>query len=103
MTPLEGDSPCALCGRPATGTVEPPRRTLARGSDPNDGSYSVTIVLPDLSLCAEDASRYRAGNVVIGWCDDEQCQSYGETGTPSPCGKEYEKLLPSRPQCDSSK
>jgi hypothetical protein len=31
----------------------------------------------------------RAKDVVVGWCDEEQCRIYGAIGTDSPCGKPY--------------
>ena len=83
---------CALCGGPATQTAEPPRRTLARGLDPNDPSYSVTVILPDIALCAEHALDVRQGEGLVGWCDDARCRIYGEIGVPSPCGQPFEKL-----------
>jgi hypothetical protein len=87
---------CALCGEHATETVEPPRRTLARGLDPSDQSYSVTVILPDIALCAEHALELRQGERHVGWCDDPRCRTYGELGGPSGCGSPYEKLGPSR-------
>ena len=52
MTSAVSESPCVLCERQATEMMEPARRTLARGLDPNDPSYSVTVILPDFALCA---------------------------------------------------
>ena len=72
--------------------LEPARRTLARGLDPKDPSYSVTVILPDIALCAEHAFDVRHGNRLVGWCDDGRCRTYGELDQPSPCGHTYEKL-----------
>ncbi|HWT77339.1 MAG TPA: hypothetical protein VN648_00835, partial [Candidatus Methylomirabilis sp.] len=80
--------------RSATVTIEPPRRTFVRGLDPDDPTYSVTVVLPDIPLCAEHAFEIGAGSLPSGWCDDEHCRIYGEVGEKSPCGHRYEKLAP---------
>lgn len=89
-------APCVLCGEPATETVEPPRRTLARGVDPRDPSYSVTVILPDIALCAEHCLDVRQGGQLVGWCDDQRCRTFGALGEPSACGHPYEKLGPNR-------
>ena len=94
MTALDSESPCALCSLSATAIVEPPRRTLGRGLDPEDPTYSVTVVLPDIPLCEGHAFDVRAGSIFIGWCDDEHCRIYGEVGEESPCGHRYERLAP---------
>ncbi|HEY1830149.1 MAG TPA: hypothetical protein VGG38_07900 [Acidimicrobiales bacterium] len=86
--------PCSLCSQPATVSNEPARRTLSRGPDPSDPSFSVTVILPDVMLCAEHALDVKEGTTLIGWCDDERCRIYGEVGEPSPCGRPYEKLAP---------
>jgi hypothetical protein len=96
MTPKGPEPSCALCGGPATQTIEPPRRTLARGVDPVDTSYSVTVLLPNMALCAEHAFDVRQGERLIGWCDEPPCRTYGEVGEPSSCGNPYEKLGPGR-------
>jgi hypothetical protein len=85
---------CALCVRPATETIEPARRTMARGADPSDPSYSLTVILPDVGLCAEHAQDVGEGKVFVGWCDDQRCRIYGEVGIPSACGDPYKKLGP---------
>jgi len=85
--------PCTLCSQPATVSIEPPRRTLAR-PDPNDPSYSLTVILPDVMLCAEHAFDVSQGDTQIGWCDDERCRVYGEVGETSPCGHKFDKLAP---------
>jgi len=82
---------CAICGGPGTVVVDPPRRTIARGTDPTDSSYSVIAVLPDVLLCHEHAETV-PDRLPIGWCDDERCRSYGESGEASPCGEPYRKL-----------
>ena len=94
MTSTVSESACALCGRPATETIEPPRRTLARGPDPSDPSYSVTVILPDVALCSGHALEVRKSERLLGWCDDERCRTYGELGEPSACGDPYKKLGP---------
>jgi len=94
VTVLNSESPCALCSRSATVTIEPSRRTLSRGVDPDDPIYSVTVVLPGIPLCDGHAFDVRAGSTLIGWCDDEHCRMYGEIGEKSPCGHRYEKLAP---------
>jgi hypothetical protein len=83
---------CVVCGRAGAVEVEPPRRTLARGTDPTDPAYSIIAVLPDIALCEEHAMTVRSGDVSIGWCDDERCRRFGEVGGPSPCGTPYNKL-----------
>ncbi|MDA8075972.1 MAG: hypothetical protein M0Z40_12220 [Actinomycetota bacterium] len=92
MTPNATDLSCAICGAPATGTVEPARKTLARGLDPADPSYSVTVILPDIALCAAHTHDLRDGGLLVGWCDDPRCRMYGEIGEPSPCGDPYTKV-----------
>ena len=92
MTSRGPEPSCALCGEAATQTIEPPRRTLARGLDPADPSYSVTVLLPDMALCAEHTLDVRQGERLVGWCDEPSCRTYGEVGEPSPCGNPYEKL-----------
>jgi hypothetical protein len=87
---------CVLCGEPATERLEPPRKTLGRGTDPSDPSYSVIVILPYVSLCAAHAHEVRHGDRAIGWCDDQRCRSYGDLGQPSACGELYQKLSPSR-------
>jgi hypothetical protein len=85
-------SPCALCGRVPTVQAEPPRRTLDRGLDPDDESYSITVILPDVPLCDQHAVDVREGVLRLGWCDDAKCRVYGEVDAPSPCGARYERL-----------
>lgn len=96
MTSEVSGPSCVLCGEPAMETLEPPRRTLARGVDPRDPSYSVTVILPDVALCAEHVVDVRNGTRLVGWCDDQRCRIYGALGEPSACGHPYEKLGPSR-------
>jgi len=100
MTSLEPESRCAICGRAATVVIEPTSRTLARGLDPSDQSYSVTVILPDVLLCAEHAVQVHEGHTLIGWCDDE-CRSYGEVGETSPCGNNYKRVPSNRPRSAS--
>lgn len=83
--------------------MDAPRRTLARGVDPGDDSYSVTVVLPDVPLCAEHATGVRLGDLVIGWCDHERCRTYGEAGGVSACGATYQRLAPAKPRSHPSK
>jgi hypothetical protein len=85
-------SPCALCDQPATSAIEPRRRTMDRGLDPSDESYSVTVLLPDVPLCDEHASEVRGGDRFVGWCDDEHCRTYGEAGETSACGEPYQPV-----------
>lgn len=94
MTSIAAGSSCALCSEPATEAIEPPRRTLARGVDPGDPSYSVTVILSDIALCAEHSFDVRQGERIVGWCDDPRCRNYGALGEPSACGHPYEKLSP---------
>jgi len=96
VTSLVSGAVCALCESPATEAIDPPRRTLDRGLDPSDTSYSVTVILPDVSLCAGHAADVREGEKVIGWCDDEQCRTYGELGETSACGHPFIKLSKSK-------
>lgn len=92
MTP-ETPAPCALCGRRPTELLEPPRRTLDRGPDPDDTSYSITVILPDIALCDQHAGYVRSGDLPVGWCDEPECRIYGEVGEPSPCGAPYGQLV----------
>lgn len=89
MTEKLATASCVICGAKGVMTIDPPRRTLARGVDPSDSSFSVTIVLPDVQLCGDHYHQVRSKEVVVGWCDDEECRIYGEIGTLSPCGKPY--------------
>ena len=98
MTTPDPGAPCAVCRLPATAVVAPPRRTLARGVDPSDDSYSVTVIPPDVALCADHVAGVGRGDVVIGWCDDERCRTYGEAGSMSVCGAAYERLTPVKPR-----
>ncbi len=91
MTTL-APSPCALCGRIPTTLTKPPRRTLDRGPDPDDTSYSITVILPDVPLCDEHTREVGQGDLRLGWCDEEQCRTYGEVGEPSACGAPYGQL-----------
>lgn len=93
MTSAVPEPGCALCEKPATVVVEPPRRTFARGADPADVSCSITAILPDVLLCDEHGFQVRAGDRLIGWCDDLDCRCYGEVGEVSACGKPYETLV----------
>jgi hypothetical protein len=90
VTPRPESPLCAICGRAGTVTVDPPRRTIARGADPSDSSFSVIAVLPDVLLCEEHAEELP--RLAIGWCDDERCRLYGESGEPSPCGEPFKRL-----------
>jgi hypothetical protein len=103
VTAPDPGPPCSLCPLPATVAVEPPRRTLARGPDPSDDSYSVTVILPDAPLCAEHERQVRQGDMLLGWCDDERCRTYGQAGGVSTCGGEYKGLVPAKPRCHPSK
>lgn len=97
MVSPDAVSPCALCSQPATVGVEPPRRTLLRGPDPSDPSFSITVLLPDILLCADHAFDVRKKTTIIGWCDSQHCRMYGEVGEASPCGAEYGKLVARKP------
>ena len=92
MTAPDAAAVCDLCDRPASVTVEPSRRTVARGADPVDPSLSVIAVLPDAVLCAAHADEVGRGEVSLGWCDDDRCRLYGEAGLVSPCGAPFTKL-----------
>jgi hypothetical protein len=92
MTDVASAATCVLCGRDGPVTMDPPRRTIARGPDSEDHSFSVIAVLPDVVLCEEHAEDYARKHVVIGWCDDERCRIFGECGQKSPCGELYKAL-----------
>jgi hypothetical protein len=92
MTSATALPPCVVCGSPATQSIEPPRKTLARGADPSDPTYSVIVILPDVSLCALHAHEVSHGGRDIGWCDDQRCRCYGELSQPSACGELYKRL-----------
>ena len=85
-------SQCAFCGQLPTVLFEPPHRTLDRGLDPDDTSYSITVILPDVPLCDDHERRVRLGDLRLGWCDHELCRTYGEDGEPSACGAPYKRL-----------
>lgn len=103
MTAPAPGSTCVLCRLPAAVLTEPPRRTLARGPDPSDDSYSVTVILPDVPLCTDHSLGVQQGEVLLGWCDDERCRIYGEAGAVSACGDEYARLVPGRPRLRPAK
>lgn len=84
--------PCALCGQRPAELIRPPRRTLDRGVDPNDNSYSITVMLPDVALCSRHAQYFREGDFDLGWCDDPRCRTYGEVGELSACSAPYATL-----------
>jgi hypothetical protein len=86
------ESPCAFCSEISTTHIDPPRRTLDRGPDPTDDSFSITVILPDIPLCEVHAGTVRDGTFLLGWCDDEQCRIYGEVGASSTCGAPYGAL-----------
>ncbi len=92
MTTAVTTSPCAFCSENSTSHIDPPRRTLDRGPDPSDDSFSITVILPDIPLCDAHAQTVRDGAFLLGWCDDEQCRIYGEVGAPSACGAPYGAL-----------
>ncbi len=96
MTSTASASLCILCGEPATEAIDPPHRTLARGLDPGDPSYSVTVILPDIALCSAHCLDVRQGDRLVGWCDDPRCRTYGALGEPSACGLPYTKLDPTK-------
>jgi len=96
VTSAASESSCVVCGALATEAIEPSRRTLARGVDPGDPSFSVTVILPDIVLCAEHYRDVRQGERIMGWCDDQCCRTYGALGEPSACGLPYEKLGPTK-------
>jgi hypothetical protein len=83
---------CAICGQPAAARMDPPRSTLARGPDPEDPSFTLIAVLPKVDLCEDHDQAARSKDLLIGWCDDEQCRLYGEVDQLSPCGQPYQKL-----------
>lgn len=83
---------CAVCGSAATVTADPPRRTFARGPDPEDPSFALIAVLPELDLCDDHFRETREAGLLIGWCDDARCRRYGKVGERSPCGEAYERL-----------
>ena len=91
MTTLT-QTPCALCGKTPSALSEPPCRTLDRGPDPDDDSYSITVLLPDVPLCDEHTQGVREGEVILGWCDDNRCRAYGPAGDSSKCGAPYGRL-----------
>ncbi len=92
MTDLASTTTCVLCGRNGPVTMDPPRRTIARGPDSEDQSFSTIAVLPDVVLCEEHAEDYAQQHVVIGWCDDKRCRIFGECGHKSRCGKAYKAV-----------
>jgi hypothetical protein len=93
MTAIAPESACVLCHQPATESLDPPRQTFSRGPDPSDPSYSITVMLPNIALCAEHALHVRDGEQLIGWCDDPLCRAYGEIGVTSACGGQFQKLI----------
>jgi len=89
----DAEPTCVICGRPAGVVLDPPRRTIARGFDPEDPSFSITAILPKVALCEDDARRFADKDLLIGWCDDEQCRTYGERETASACGAPFLQLV----------
>jgi hypothetical protein len=85
-------STCVVCDRTGAVVIDPPQRTLGRGPDPEDPSFSIIGVLPDVTFCTEHAADFRGSTLSLGWCDDERCRMYGETGRLSPCGEPYTQL-----------
>jgi hypothetical protein len=83
--------------------AEPPRRTFDRGLDPDDDSFAITVILPEVPLCDEHILVARDGNLHLGWCDDERCRTYGEAGEPSPCGAPYGQLAPNKQSRSAAK
>jgi hypothetical protein len=81
---------CAICGVAGSVTIDPPRRTLARESA--DPSFSIIAVLPDVTLCDEHSEAILHRQIVLGWCDDENCRGFGEARHASPCGELYKEL-----------
>ncbi len=65
------------------------RRTLDRGPDPDDNSYSIIVILPDVPLCDAHTRDVLSGDLHLGWCDDPGCRRFGEEGQPSACGTPY--------------
>jgi hypothetical protein len=76
--------------------MPPNRRTLDRGPDPDDSSFSVTVILPDVPLCDAHTRDVLGGDLHLGWCDDLQCRNFGEAGEASPCGTPYGELTTKR-------
>jgi hypothetical protein len=83
---------CAICAEKGTDVVAPPRRTIARGADPEDTAFAIIAVLPDVRLCVAHAAQLRDGKLLIGWCDEEQCRRFGRSAEASPCGAPYKAL-----------
>ncbi len=86
-------SPCVVCGGTQTTLFDPPHPTLDRGPDPNDDSYSIIVILPDVPLCHEHGRQVRDGGMRIGWCDHPDCREYGEAGELSACGARFDSLV----------
>jgi hypothetical protein len=84
---------CVICGDPADVVLEPPRRTIARGLDPEDPSFSITAILPRVPLCGDHNRRLADKEFLLGWCDDEHCRTYGERDTASSCGRPFATLV----------
>ena len=78
------------------GSRNSPRRAFERGPDPQDPSFSITVLLPDVALCATHAQEVSAKTTSIGWCDNELCRMYGEVGQVSPCGQAFVKAAPQK-------
>lgn len=83
---------CVVCGGMATVRLDPPRRTIDRGPDPEDPSFGLTAVLPDLTLCDAHHEATQTGGLAVGWCDDERCRVFGVAGEASPCGLPFSAL-----------
>lgn len=77
--------------------MEPPRRTIARGPNPDDTASCVIAVPPDAVLCLEHGAQIAERHRSLGWCDDERCRPWGELDGTSPCAKPYTELRRSRP------
>lgn len=72
--------------------IKPPRWTVARGQYPNDPSYSITAILPDVPHCDVHAIDCHQWGRPIRWCDDQRCRTLGELANPQHVGTPYKKL-----------
>jgi hypothetical protein len=92
-----------MCGKTPTALFDTPRRTLDRGPDPDDSSYSIIVILPDVPLCEQHARRVRDGSLHLGWCDDPRCREYGEADELCACGARYDALVSGKRPASGSK
>ena len=52
----------------------------------------VCSAAPDVLLCDDHYHQFMSKELVVGWCDEESCRTYGAVGALSACGKPFAVL-----------